>query len=310
MSPAPPKANGSSRSSGRFKPGGVRPERTGTLTPTQMGVWARAQGSTCTRQSCRAGPGSAAALPTRPGATSSGGSAASEGGSHRGSPSHVPTARPALGSTAAEWGSGCFQSGCHARLQAPLPCSGAGREAEALSAHPRPQLPALGASSCWAPGTGPGPCPPTAPAQEAAPHPHACASGPGAPAYGPDGRPFWPQQDRLRLRLPPASEEAGPPPHALLQALLLGRAFCRLSPLPFLASGRGPPGPPHTQVLGLAEHVEATGRLHRGLRSATPPGSVDSTAWTPPETAHHAHGRSPQRPPTLARPQQPLHLLY
>lgn len=128
-SPAPLKANGSSRSSGRFKPGGVRPARTGTLTPTQMGVWARAQGSTCARQSCRAGPGSAAALPTRPGATSSGGSAASEGGSHQGSPSRVSTAGPALGSTAAERGSGCFQSSCRARLQAPLPfCSGRGEK--------------------------------------------------------------------------------------------------------------------------------------------------------------------------------------
>lgn len=131
-SPAPLKANGSSRSSGRFKLGGVRPARTGTLTPTQMGAWAGAQGSTCAR---RAGPGSVAALSTRPGAASSRGPAVSEGGSHRGGPSHVPTAGPVLGSTALLLWIGERSGGA---LRVPL----------------RPWLPATGALSCWAPGPG------------------------------------------------------------------------------------------------------------------------------------------------------------
>ena len=175
-SPAPPKANGSSRSSGRFKPGGVRPARTGTLTPTQIEAWARPQGSTCAHRSCRAGPGSAAALPTRLGAASLGGPAASEGSSHRGGPSHVPTAGPVLGSTTAERGSGCFQSGCRARLQALLPLSRE-RSGGPLYA-PRPQLPTAGGLLLLGTRPGPGSRPPTAPAQEAAPHPRACTSRP------------------------------------------------------------------------------------------------------------------------------------
>lgn len=94
---------------------------------------------------------------------------------------------------------------------------------------------------------GPGPRPPTAPAQEAAPHLRACTPGPGALACGPDSWLFWPQRAQPRLRPSPASEEARPASLRVAAGLPPRRGALRAQPSPLPGAGQKaalqPPAP-------------------------------------------------------------------
>ncbi|XDB59150.1 hypothetical protein AB1E18_012551 [Capra hircus] len=94
---------------------------------------------------------------------------------------------------------------------------------------------------------GPGPRPPTAPAQEAAPHLRACTPGPGALACGPDSWLFWPQRAQPRLRPSPASEEARPASLRVAAGLPPRQGALRAQPSPLPGAGQKaelqPPAP-------------------------------------------------------------------